>query len=97
MTPILSSLSRLHEITLTQSKFCDMNFNEQEAEIQETLVDIREDKPIIDLMGEEKIEIVGDYFFRIKHKSSLSSELIWRFGINTSFLDPTGNSPSSNI
>jgi hypothetical protein len=68
-----------------------MNLNDQEAEILETLVDIGEDKPIISLMNKEKIEIVGDYFFRIKHKTSLSSELICRFGINTSFLDPTGN------
>lgn len=45
------------------------------------------DNTIIELPQPKDITLSGDILFRIKHKTTMSSEMICRFGINMAFID----------
>lgn len=49
------------------------------------------DNTIMDLLIPKDLFLQGDYCFRIKHRNAMSSELVCRLGINTSFLNDNGN------
>lgn len=57
--------------------------------------DDEEEEPAVDntvmtLTHPRGLILAGDFCFRVKHKTKMSSENVCRFGFNTAYLNPTG-------